>query len=175
MIKNNIEVISLIYKSLDYLHFIADQLKSDLCNVPGWDVGVRIIANDATEEVLDVLSTLDIPYTVYNAPDPNEFYLNRVYRAYNYGGQTSTYDNLCFVNSDFGFCRWWLANLLKHHDGINIPCGRLIESGKMDSGMYGINLLTYLGNNFGVDPTTFQWKDWMAFSNSSISMSERSP
>ena len=30
-IKKNVEVISLVFKSVKYLHFIAEQLKSDLC------------------------------------------------------------------------------------------------------------------------------------------------
>ena len=125
--KKNIEVVSLIYKSVQYLHFIYEQLKSDMCKVDGWDVSVRIVANDATDEVIDELKKLDINYTIYNNPDSNEFYLNRVYRAYNFCVESSKYDNVCLVNSDDGFCEGWLENLLKHHDGINIPCSRLVR------------------------------------------------
>ena len=133
-INKNVEIVSLVYKSVKYLHFICEQLNSDLCKAQGWSVGVRIVANDATDEVLLELEKMDIKYSVFNNPDPNEFYLNRVYRAYNYAVTSSEYDNVCLVNSDDVFCNDWLANLLKHHDGINIPCSRLIESGKMDSG-----------------------------------------
>ena len=73
---NNVEVVTLVYKSLDYLEFIVKQLKSDLCTADGWNVGVRVVANDATQEVLDRLATLDIPYSVFNNTDPDEFYLN---------------------------------------------------------------------------------------------------
>jgi hypothetical protein len=157
----NVEVVSLIYKSLDYLHFIAEQLKSDLCKVDGWDVGVRIVANDATEEVLEALDKLDIPYTVFNNLDPDEFYLNRVYRAYNHCVASSKYDNVVLVNSDDRFSEGWLENLLKHHDGVNIPCSRLIESGKMASGKHGVNL----GDaHFGRHPNEFDvdgWNNWV--------------
>lgn len=139
VIKNNIEIIALIFKSLDYLDLIYNELKSDKCKVDGWNVSVRIVANDATEKVLEKLKTLDIPYDVYNDPKPDDYYLNRVYRCWNYAGETSKADNICFVNSDMVFSKDWLANLLKHHDGINIPCSRLVESGKLLSGLHAIS------------------------------------
>lgn len=135
----NVEIISLIFKSVDYLDLIYKELKSDKCKVDGWDVGVRIVANDATAEILNRLKELDIPYTIYNDPKPNDYYLNRVYRCWNHAGITSEYDNICFVNSDMVFSDGWLDNLLKHHDGINIPTSRLVESGKMMSGTHGIS------------------------------------
>jgi hypothetical protein len=138
-IKNNVEVIALIFKSLDYLDLIYQELKSDKCKAIGWDVSVRIVANDATPEVIDKLKTLDIPYTIYNDPIPDDYYLNRVYRCWNFAGETSESDNICFVNSDMVFSDGWLDNLLKHHDGTNIPTSRLIESGKMLSGRHGVS------------------------------------
>jgi hypothetical protein len=137
--KNNIEIIALIFKSTDYLDLIYNELKSDKCKVDGWDVSLRIVANDATEKVIKKLKTLDIPYEIYNDPKPDDYYLNRVYRCWNYAGKTSKADNICFVNSDMVFSDGWLANLLKHHDGINIPCSRLIESGKLLSGLHAIS------------------------------------
>ena len=67
----DIEIIALIYQSVDYLNFIANQLKSPFCKALGWDVGIRIIANDATPNVLEHLKRLDIPYSIYNNNDPN--------------------------------------------------------------------------------------------------------
>ena len=156
----NVEVVTLVYQSLDYLNFITNQLKSDLCKAEGWEVGVRIVANDATDEVLNKLPSLGIPYSVFNNPDPDEFYLNRVYGAYNYAVESSTYDNVVLVNSDDRFSRGWLDNLLKHHDGVNIPCSRLIESGKMASGMHGVNLGE---QHFGRHPNEFDERGWEAW------------
>lgn len=153
----NIEIIALIYKSVAYLNFIYDQLKSDHCKVPGWDIKLRIVANDATPAVLERLRTLDIPYTVYNDLKLNDYYLNRVYRCWNYAGYTSQCDNICFVNSDMAFSVDWLKNLLKHHDGVNIPCSRLIESGKMPSGKYGISY------NVGKHPSEFDTQKWNTY------------
>jgi hypothetical protein len=157
----NVEVVTLIYKSIDYLHFITDQLLSDLCKADGWKVGVRVVANDATPEVLEELSKINIPFTIHNNPDPNEYYLNRVYRAFNFCVQSSEYDNVVLVNSDCRFSDNWLPNLLKHHDGINIPCGRLVESGKMPSGQHGVNLWNM---HFGRHPKEFdvdKWNKWV--------------
>lgn len=154
MKKNNIEIISLIFKSCDYLELIHKELKSENCKVEGWDISLRIVANDATPEVISKLKSLDIPYTIYNDPKPNDYYLNRVYRCWNYAGQTSESDNICFVNSDMVFSEDWLKNLLKHHDGINIPCSRLIESGKMLSGAHAIS------HNCGRKPKEINFSVW---------------
>ena len=152
--KNNVEVISLAFKSVRYLHSIYKQLKSDNCKIEGWDIGIRILLNDATAEVIEETKRLDIPYTIFNNPDPNEYYLNRVYRAYNQCVITSEYDNVYLVNSDDIFSKNWLWNLLKHHNGINIPASRLIESGKMSSGKYGVT------QNFGRTPETIDYIGW---------------
>lgn len=160
MIRKNIEIIALIFKSTDYLNLIYNELKSDKCKVNGWDVSVRIVANDATDEVLDNLKKLDIPYSIYNDPKPNDYYLNRVYRCWNYAGETSTSDNICFVNSDMVFSNGWLENLLKHHDGVNIPCSRLVESGKMLSGKHAIS------QNLGRSPKTIDFDGWIKYASS---------
>ena len=159
MRKKNVEIISLIYKSVDYLDFIVDQLQGESCKVPGWDVGIRIVANDANERVIERLRSMDISFSLYNDPNPDDFYLNRVYRAWNFAGISSEYDNLCFVNSDMAFSPNWLDNLLKHHDGENIPCSRLIESGKMTSGMYG------LSKDCGKTPSQFNSSRFQSFCN----------
>ena len=152
--KKNIEVISLIYKSVDYLKFICDQFKSDNFKVDGWDVRTRIVANDPTPEVLHYLKNQDLPFLVYYDPKPEDFYLNRVYRCWNYAGRTSVFDNICFVNSDMMFSPKWLDNLLKHHDGNNIPCSRLVESGKLRSGSYGLE------KDFGKHPKNMRQEEF---------------
>lgn len=154
---NNIEIIALIYKSTQYLDFIANELKSDYCKVKDWNVGLRIIANDATPEVVKKLISLDIPYDIYNDKYPHDYYLNRVYRCWNYGGLTSSYDHLCFVNSDMAFSPGWLENLLKHLDDNTVPCSRLVESGKMPSGKWGVS------QNFGTHPNNFNRDAWLKY------------
>lgn len=150
----SIEIISLIFKSIDYLDLIYNELKGDNCKVEGWDVSLRIVANDATPQVIEKLKTMDIPYTIYNDPKPNDYYLNRVYRCWNHAGEISKADNICFVNSDMVFSKDWLSNLLKHHDGTNIPCSRLVESGKMLSGTHGVSY------NCGRGPKEIDFQLW---------------
>ena len=159
MIAKNVEVIALIYKSPIYLRFIIEQLKA-YAHAPGWDVGIRIVANDATRDVLDALEVSGVPFSVYTDPQPQAYYINRVYRAWNFGGRTSNYDNICFVNSDSAFSEGWLANILKHHDGINIPCSMFYESGKMLSGWPGLT------KDFGRHPDAFRRAEWEAFAKS---------
>jgi hypothetical protein len=150
----NLELIAMIYKSVDYLDFIIGELKSPYNRVDEWDIKIRIIANDATTEVLSHLENSDVPFSIYNDPLPNDYYLNRVYRAWNYGGFTSTADNICFMNSDMAVSKDWLKNLLLYHDGINIPCSRLFESGKMLSGTHGVSY------PLGKTPKTFNRAAW---------------
>tara|TARA_R100000951_G_scaffold82238_1_gene69920 strand:- start:4138 stop:4884 length:747 start_codon:yes stop_codon:yes gene_type:complete len=154
----NIEIISLIYRSKSYLNFIAEQLKSSYCNVAGWNVGVRIVANDPTNEIIEELPSTGLPHTIYNDPTPESFYLNRVYRCWNHAVATSKYDNVCLVNSDMAFSDAWLENLLKHHNGKSIPCSRLVESGKMPSGRYGLQ------QDFGKHPKSFRVESWDSWS-----------
>jgi len=158
--KQNIEIISLIYKSTQYLDLIVNELKKDYCKVNGWDIGIKVVANNATDEVLHHLCKIGIPYLVYNDPKPDDYYLNRVYRCWNYSGKISTYDNICFVNSDMVFSDNWLENLLKHHDGINIPCSRLIESGRLLSGANAVGNM-----NFGRNADDVRYEEWYNFAN----------
>lgn len=157
--KKNVEIISLIYKSTTYLKYIVKQLNGEFCKASGWDVGVRVVANDATDNVLKALKDIEIPYSIFNNPDKDEYYINRVYKCYNHCVVTSEYDNICLINSDNGFSAGWLLNLLKYHDGVNIPCARLVESGKMTSGKHGIS------NNFGRTCGEFEanFNDWLSW------------
>ena len=152
-----LEIIALIFKSKTYLDFICKQLKSEWNQVPSWDISIRLVANDATPEILATLPNCGVPFDIYNDPLPNDYYLNRVYRCWNHAGKTSKADHICFVNSDMAFSPNWLANLLKHHDGSNIPCSRLIESGKMPSGLHGVS------QNFGRNPIEFNETAWLQY------------
>ena len=155
--KKNIEIISLIFKSVDYLTLIYNEFKKMNNKIADWDVHFRIVANDATEEVINKLKTLDIEYTIYNDPKPNDSYLNRVYRCWNFAGESSYFDNICFVNSDMVFSDGWLENLLKHHNGVHIPTSRLVESGKMVSGTHGVSY------DCGRSPKNIDFNKWVDF------------
>ena len=167
MIENNIEIITLVYKSVDYLKLIYEQLKSENCLVDGWNIGIRIVLNDATDEIIEEVKKLDIEYTIYNDDKPDDYYLNRVYRCYNYAVENSLYDNVCLVNSDMVFSKNWMTNLLKNYNNETIVCSRLVESGKMPSGEYGIS------KNFGKSPLDIKYNEWEDYvENQKIDKSE---
>jgi hypothetical protein len=60
------------------------------------------------------------------------------------------------------FSKDWLKNLLINHDGVNIPCSRLVESGKLLSGLHAIS------KNFGRNPqeTINNKKEWLLYADS---------
>ena len=154
--KKEVEIITLIYKSVDYLNFIHNQFQSDFNKVKGWDVKTRIVLNDATDEVVMAL-TNDMRFHFYKDDRPNDYYLNRVYRCWNYAAETSQCENICFVNSDMAFSPGWLEALLKSDLDKFIPCSRLVESGKLPSGKHAIV------KDFGKHPKEFREKEWLEF------------
>ncbi len=157
--KKEIEIITLIYKSLDYLNFIYEQLRSDFNKVRGWKVGIRIVANDATDEIIAGLSELqDVNISIYSDKRQDDYYLNRVYRCWNNAARTSGYENICFVNSDMAFGPGWLETLLNGFDLMKIvPCSRLVESGKLLSGKHA------LVKDFGKTPKEFKAERWLDY------------
>ena len=155
--KKNVEIIGMIYKSTQYLDLMVSELRKDYCQAEGWDVGIRVVANDASDVVLDRLKELNIPYTTYNDSKSDDYYLNRIYRCWNFAGRTSQYENICFINSDMVFSKDWLSNLLRQHDGTTIPCSRLVESGKMRSGLHAIS------KNFGKEPRGLDYDGWHGY------------
>ena len=152
-----VEVIAMVYKSVDYTKMIHEQLKNLKSNVE-FDFSYRIIANDANKNVLKYLKDSEASYCIYNDKNPQDFYLNRVYRAWNYGGFSSKAELICFVNSDMFFSKNWLVNLLKYDVERYIPCSRLVESGKMLSGKYGVSM------NFGRHPRDINTSRFYEFS-----------
>ena len=160
MIPRNVEIITMIYKSIDFLDFIVDQFSSDICKSENIKIGFRIICNDASYKVLEHIKTKPVKYTIYNDQKPNDYYLNRIYRAWNHGGMTSEFDNIIFVNSDMAFSEGWIDALFQYHNGKNIPCSRLIESGRMEVGAGIPNKGWARAYNFGTHPKNFNSKAW---------------
>jgi len=149
-----IEVIALVYKSKAYCEFITDQLV-EYAVAKDAIVTSRIVANDPeVEGILDYPRSKGLAVSVYNDEKPDDYYLNRVYRCWNWAVKSSMFESVCLVNSDMAFSRDWLTNLLKGYVGETVPTSRLVESGKMRSGRYGIS------KNFGKSPETFRKREW---------------
>lgn len=92
-----------------------------------------VVSNDATEEVEnDPRVRLR-----WRNDDPQEFYINRVYRAWNAGVLEATTSWVVMLNSDMATSDYWLDELMavKHADRRTVPTSNLIESGRLPSGI----------------------------------------
>jgi hypothetical protein len=153
----SVEVISLVYKSKEWTKFITDQM-NEYNYAEHWVVQNRVVANDPeVDGLLNYPREHGVGVSLYNDSDPSDYYLNRVYRCWNWAAKTSPCDTICFVNSDMAFTPGWLGNLLKHHTGTNIPTSRLVESGKIPSGMHA------LVRDFGKTPKDFDNTAWQTY------------
>jgi len=152
-----IEVISLIYKSVQYLDFISQQLDKYCHDFENVKVVWRIMANDPTPEILLKLKNSSFDYSIFNNDNPHEYYINRVYRCYNYCVETSKADCVILVNSDMAFSENWIKPLYEAHQNGFLPTSRLVESGKLSSGQHAYSY------NLGTHPNNFKENDWVKF------------
>ena len=127
----------LIYKSVNWLEFVYEQV---LKYTDMKDTEFFFVANDASDEVLQYLRDNHLPYFQFtNTPaHQKEWYINNVYRAYNYASQVAKGDFLVLINSDMAFTPGWLDALIAAYNGRNLVSSRLVESGKLGTGKYGI-------------------------------------
>ncbi|MDO9399731.1 MAG: glycosyltransferase [bacterium] len=146
----------LIYKSVDWLKFVYEQiLKYTNLN----DKEFYFIANDACPEVINYLQNNYIPYYIFNNTDKQkqEWYINNVYRAYNYAAKVAKGDFIVFINSDMAFSPNWFENLISNYNGYNCIASRLIESGKLSAGNYGIE------KNFGKNISSYKEAEFQQY------------
>lgn len=160
---NNIEVIAMVYKSPDYARFIANQLHNTRLSTTQrhCPVSVTMVANDPVFELESQLDQISrdskVKYDVYYDLKPQDYYLNRVYRCWNYCVRRSYCEWVCLVNSDMMFEVDWLHKLLARADN-HLPTSRLVESGKLLSGRWAIS------HNFGRHPNSLDIDGWHKFS-----------
>jgi len=153
-----ITIVGMIYKSVEYLKFMMKGLERS-CVESQHDVDYLVVANDASQNILDYISENSIKHIIYNDPQPNDFYLNRVYRAWNFGGVSADGDIIVFVNSDMAFSSGWLDRLIDKLDRDTIPCSRLVESGKMPSAE------TAVSHNLGQTVSQFREGEFLKFAS----------
>jgi len=137
-----ISYVCLIYKSVKYLKFLYNQFHKYTKLNDGDEF--YFVANDATKEVLDHLSNNNISHYIFNNSDEQrkEWYINNVYRAYNFAAKIAKGEYVIFLNSDFAFSDNWSENLQKNISDNICLSSRLVERGRGDggfeSGKYGI-------------------------------------
>lgn len=140
-------IICMIYASPNWAEFVFNQVHkyTDMRNTEFF-----FVANNANIDVINYLEKNLIPHVRFeNSTTDDEWHINNVYRGYNYGANYAKGKNLIFINSDMAFSPDWLVNLVKNHSN-NVVTSRLIESGRLASGLYGIE------KNFGYDVSSYK-------------------
>jgi len=156
--KPKISIICLIYKSNEWLDFIYNQV---LKHTDMWNVEFFFIANNASLEVKNYLVHNYIPHHIFesNEVQKEEWYINNVYRWYNYWVEKAKWEYVVFINSDMAFSNDWLPNLTNKYNWTNCIASRLIESGKYLSWKY------WLEKNFGTEFFNYQESKFLEFTN----------
>ena len=164
----DITVATLIYKSPAYLDFVMNSLlehPSEKHNVQ-----YLIVCNDATDEVKqcakawhyqwhyqsamhpETMPIIDV--VIHENEDPNDWWIQNVYNAWNRCLLECETEAICFVNSDMAFTKGWLDALTELPIDIFIPTSRLVESERMPS------LPGLISKNFGQTLGTFNKDDF---------------
>ena len=140
-----VTLVTLVYRDPSWLQFVMDSVaaaKTAVCY--RW----LVVANDATEEVRrDPRINVD-----FHNDNPTEFYINRVYRAWNEGVLNAPTQLVVMLNDDMWVSDDWLDELvaLKRQAPKSLPTSLLVESGRLPSGM------PEHVRDFGRTPATFQ-------------------
>jgi len=154
LVQRNAEVtlVVLIYRSLKWLDFVMEGVEQAKTETRyRW----LVVANDAIDEVkADPRITVE-----WNNDDPDEFYINRVYRAWNEGVLNAPTSLVVLLNSDMWPADYWLDELvaIKRNEPHKVfgsywktvPTSLLVESGRLPSA-----IPDYV-NNFGQTPVEF--------------------
>lgn len=152
-----VTLVTLVYRSLRWLDFVMEGVDSAKT-----DIRYRwlVVANDATPEVLaDPRISVD-----FGNEDPSEFYINRVYRAWNAGVEAAPTQLVVMLNSDMYPSEGWLDELVNKKREFElgrmkfdyVPTSLLVESGKVPSGMP-----EYV-KDFGRTPDEFKRKEFLS-------------
>ena len=156
--KPKFSLICLVYKSIEWLKFVYEQVfkYTDMT-----DKEFFFVANDANPAVLKYLRDNYIPHYVHtNTPEQQtEWFINNVYRAYNFAVSKARGDVVVLINSDMAFTPSWFDNLWQAYNGENCVTSRLVESGKLRSGQYGVE------KDFGRDYSSYQETEFQQYAH----------
>lgn len=152
----NCSICCLIYQSPTWLDFVYQQLVK-YTNLT--ENEFFFIANHPTPAIINHLEQTKLPYYRLNhSPEQQqEWFINNVYRGYNYGATKAKGEFLVFINSDMAFSPMWLENLVKHYQGSHCITSRLVESGRLPSGQH------CLEQNFGSNPSDYDETKFLEF------------
>lgn len=138
----------LVYRSPAWLSFVLEGL-SRAQNATDWVP--LVLANDPTPEIARDTRVDQI----FRNADPEEYYINRVYRAWNRCVELAKTEYVVLINSDMYVSDGWLDALMDHKE--KLPTSLLVESGAILSAMpeYVCDLGRY--------PSNFDRELWKEF------------
>ena len=143
-------IVVLVFRSIRWLTWCMEGLDSSKNQTKyRWCV----VANDATEEV----ATSDLITVDFRNDNPKEYYINRVYRAWSEGVLNSPTSWCILLNTDMFPGDYAIDELMeaKYADPKSLPCGLLVENGRIPSGMP-----EYV-KDFGTNPNEFRKKEFL--------------
>ena len=152
-----VTLICLIYSGVDWLEFAYGELLLLQKEFEEGLVEILFCANDASPEVLQFLKSNNIPHIELNNSDPNEHYLSRVYRAYNFATINAKADFCLLVNSDMAYSPGFLTKILLQRDKNSFVVAKLVESGTLKPGPLAIK------KNFGKTLRDFKRKSFYKY------------
>jgi hypothetical protein len=130
--KVKITLISLIYSGIDWLEFQYGELLKLASELPPGEVEVLFVANDASPDVIAYLDNNGIPYVVSpGRSSASEWYINSVYRSYNFGVTHAKGEYVLLTNSDMAYSEGFLYSMIMESDPNTYLVGKLIESGRL--------------------------------------------
>jgi glycosyltransferase involved in cell wall biosynthesis len=150
-----VTLVSLIYCSVEWLEFQYSELLKISRSFKEGEIEILFVANNATSDVLNFLEGNGIPYVeAETILDPDEWFINYVYRGYNIGVNAAKGKYVLLTNSDMAYGTGFLQNLLRVVSPKKFVTSRLIEMGRFQTGMHGIE------RNFGSTPHGFRRSDF---------------
>ena len=159
-----ISLICLIYSGIDWLEFQYGELLKLQRELGPDEVEILFVANDASVPVLNFLKHNNIPHVV--APgrkNSEEWYINSVYRAYNFGALSARGRYLLFVNSDMAYAPGFLHAMASAAGPKIYLVSKLVESGRLKPAEIAIK------RNFGKSLKTFRRKSFYRFAQRNLS------
>jgi len=160
-IRPKITLVCLIYAGIDWLEFQYGELLLLQKEFGSDQIEILFVANDATAEVLDFLNGNHIPYV--EAPgrkESGEWYINSVYRAYNFGVISAKGEYVFLTNSDMSYTKGFLMSLFRHAHPSKYVVGKLVESGRLTPADHAVE------KNFGKKLRNFEREKFNLFAQS---------
>ena len=126
----DVTLVTMVYRSLEWLDWCITLNDASTNNTKyRW----LVVANDATPEVrADPRVSID-----FSNENPEDFYINRVYSAWNEGVLNAPTKWVVLLNNDMTGADYWLDSLIECRlsSPRSIPTSLLVESGRLPSGM----------------------------------------